>query len=136
MSAMPESLRAVPLFAELSDRDLRQLSESMHERTYSAGQEVVTQGEGGVGFFVILEGTAHVSVGGQHRRTMGAGEYFGEMAVLDAGERSASVTADDGLRCAGITAWNFRPFIKDHPDVAWALLKTLAQRLRAAESRG
>jgi CRP-like cAMP-binding protein len=136
MSAMTESLRAVPLFAELSDRDMRQLADSMHERTYSAGQDVVTQGEGGLGFFVILEGTAQVSVGGEHRRTLGAGDYFGEMSVLDAVERSASITADDGLRCAGITAWNFRPFVKDHPDVAWALLKTLAQRLRAAEARG
>jgi CRP-like cAMP-binding protein len=59
------------------------------------------------------------------------------MALLDTGgQRSASITAGDGLRCAGMTAWNFKPFVKDHPEVAWALLKTLAQRLRAAEARG
>jgi CRP/FNR family cyclic AMP-dependent transcriptional regulator len=136
MSAMTDSLRSVPMFAELSDRDLRQLAESMHERTYEPGQEVLTQGEGGLGFFVILEGRARVNVGGQDTGTLGAGDSFGEMALLDAGERSASVTADDQLRCAGMTAWNFRPFVSEHPEVAWSLLKTLAKRVRAAESRG
>jgi CRP-like cAMP-binding protein len=135
MSQMAESLRAVPLFAELSDRDLRQLAQSMHEKSYAAGQEVVTEGEGGIGFFVILEGSAHASVGGQQQAVLRAGDYFGEIALLDGELRSASITADEGLRCAGMTAWHFRPFVKDHPDVAWALLKVLARRLRAAEAR-
>jgi CRP-like cAMP-binding protein len=80
----------------------------LHERTYSAGQEVVTEGENGLGFFAILAGTANVSVGGADGRP---------------------------LHCAGMTAWNFRPFVGYHPEVAWSLLKTLAQRLRAAEAR-
>ena len=132
---MTESVRSVPLFAELSDRNVRQLAESMHERSYTAGQDVLTQGEGGVGFFVILDGSATVNVGGQETGTLGPGDYFGEMALLDADERSASITAGEGLRCAGMTAWHFRPFVMDHPEVAWALLKTLAQRVRAAEAR-
>jgi CRP/FNR family transcriptional regulator, cyclic AMP receptor protein len=134
MTMMAESLKAVPLFAELSDRDLRRLAESMHEKSYSAGREVVTEGESGIGFFVILEGTAHVSVGGERRGELRAGNYFGEMALLDGEARSASVVAGEDLRCAGMTAWHFRPFVRDHPDVAWALLKALAKRLRATES--
>ena len=136
MSATTDSLRSVPLFAELSDKDLKQLAQSMHEKSYSAGQEVITEGESGLGFFVILDGTANVSVGDEEGRPLGAGDHFGEMALLNAGgQRSASITAGEGLRCAGMTAWHFKPFVRDHPEVAWALLKTLAQRLRAAEAR-
>ena len=136
MSATTDSLRSVPLFAELSDKDLKQLAQSMHEKTYGAGQEVVTEGESGLGFFVILDGTANVSVGGGEARPLGPGDHFGEMSLLDTRARSASITAGDGLRCAGMTAWHFKPFVRDHPDVAWALLQTLAQRMRASEARG
>src|SRR5919199_3130078 len=107
MSDMAESLRAVPLFAELSDRDLRQVADSMHEKTYSAGQSVVTEGEGGIGFFVILSGSARASVGGEQHGVLRAGDYFGEMALLDGETRSASITAEEDLRCAGMTAWHF-----------------------------
>jgi CRP-like cAMP-binding protein len=134
MSTMADSLKAVPLFSELSDKELRALSQSMHEKRFEQGQEVVTQGESGIGFFVILEGSARVSVGGQKRRSLKAGDYFGELALLEGDFRSASITAEEGLRCAGMTAWHFRPFIRDHPDIAWALLKELARRLRQAEA--
>jgi CRP-like cAMP-binding protein len=134
MSSMADSLKAVPLFSQLSAKDLKNLAQSMHEKRYDAGQHVVTQGESGIGFFVILEGTAKVSVGGEERRTLRAGDYFGELAVLENEIRSASITADEGLRCAGMTAWHFRPFVRDHPDVAWALLTQLAGRLRQAEA--
>jgi CRP-like cAMP-binding protein len=137
MSAMTESLRNVPMFAELSDKDLKRLAESMHEKSFSEGQEIVTQGESGLGFFVILEGSASVDVGGAEGGRLGPGDYFGEMALLDAGggSRSASIRAGEGLKCAGMTAWNFKPFVLDHPEVAWALLQTIAKRLRAAEAR-
>jgi CRP/FNR family transcriptional regulator, cyclic AMP receptor protein len=134
MSTMAESLKSVPLFSELSDRELRTLAQSMHEKRYEDGQEVVTQGESGIGFFVILEGGARVTVGGQDRRTLKAGDYFGELALLEGENRSASITADQSLRCAGMTAWHFRPFVRDHPDIAWSLLKELARRLRQAEA--
>lgn len=136
MSATIDTLREVPLFAELSGKDLEQLAQFMHEKTYGEGQPVVTEGESGLGFFVILEGSATVSVHGEDGRTLGPGDHFGEMALLDAGgQRSASVIAGPDLRCAGMTAWNFKPFVQDHPEIAWALLKTLARRLRAAEAR-
>jgi CRP/FNR family transcriptional regulator, cyclic AMP receptor protein len=135
MSTTTESLRSVPLFSELSDRDLKALAEVMQERSAEPGKELLTEGEGGVGFFVILEGTAIASVGGRETNTLRAGDHFGEMALIDGGARSASVQAGDGLRYAGMTAWNFRPFLRDHPDVAWALLKTLVGRVRQAEAR-
>jgi CRP/FNR family transcriptional regulator, cyclic AMP receptor protein len=132
---MVDSLRAVPLFADLSARDLKHLAASMNERSYESGQEVVTQGKGGVGFFVILEGHAKVSQDGDERGVLGPGDYFGEMALIDGDHRAASVHADGELRCAAMTAWNFRPFVKQQPDVAWALLTALVKRVRETQAR-
>jgi CRP-like cAMP-binding protein len=131
---MQTSLKAVPLFADLGDRDLKQLAQAMNERTYAAGRDVTVEGDSGLGFFVILDGTAKVTVGGQERRTLKAGDHFGEMALIDGSARSAQVTAETDLRCAGMTAWNFKPFLREHPDLVWALLETLVRRLRDADS--
>jgi CRP-like cAMP-binding protein len=135
MPLSADSLKQVPLFAELSKRDLRQLADAMHERTFEAGRQVTAEGESGLGFFVVADGTATVSVDGQPRRTLGPGDYFGEMAIIDGRARSAQVSAESDLTCYGMTAWNFRPFLKDHPDLVWALLQTLVARLREAEAR-
>ena len=135
MALSTDVLRRVPLFADLPARDLKQLAAAMRERTFPAGTDVTSEGESGVGFFVITDGRATVTVDGEARRTLGEGDYFGEMALIDGGRRSAKITADTDLRCYGMTAWHFRPFLKDHPDVVWALLETLVARLREAERR-
>jgi CRP/FNR family cyclic AMP-dependent transcriptional regulator len=132
---MVESLRAVPLFADLSTRDLKRLAASMKEMSFGPGQVVVTQGTGGVGFFVILDGHAKVTQEGEERAVLGPGDYFGEMALIDGDDRAASVNADGELRCAAMTTWNFRPFVKEHPDVAWALLTALVKRVRESQAR-
>ena len=133
MSAPVESLRQVPLFANLDEKDLDQLSRQMHERRFPEGAEVTTEGATGAGFFVIAEGNADVSIGGEHRTTLGPGDHFGEVALIDDGVRSASITAATDLLCYGLTPWEFRPFVEDHPQVAWALLETLARRSRQAD---
>ena len=135
MPLSAESLKQVPLFKDLSSRDLKQLAGAMNERTYAAGREITTEGESGLGFFVVADGTATVTVDGQARRQLSAGDHFGEMALIDGGLRSAQVTAESDLTCYGMTAWNFKPFLKDHPDLVWALLQTLVTRLREAEAR-
>ena len=135
MSLSAENLKQVPLFKDLSNRDLKQLAGAMNERTYAAGREITTEGESGLGFFVVADGTATVTVDGQTRRQLGPGDHFGEMALIDGGRRSAQVTAETDLTCYGMTAWNFKPFLKDHPDLVWALLQTLVARLRDAEAR-
>jgi CRP-like cAMP-binding protein len=134
MSAMADALQRVPLFSELSSRDLRRLAGAMHERTFTDGQPVMSEGEGGVGFFVILEGRASVTRGGETAGDLGPGDYFGEMALIDGDHRAATVSATGDLRCAAMTQWQFRPFVKDHPDVAWALLTTLVKRVRSAQA--
>jgi CRP/FNR family cyclic AMP-dependent transcriptional regulator len=135
MNPMVDSLREVPLFADLSNRDLKRLAGSMSEMSFATGETVVSQGKGGVGFFVILEGRAKVSQDGEERATLGPGDYFGEMALIDGDDRAASVTAEGDLRCAAMTMWNFRPFVKGHPDVAWALLTALVKRVRESQAR-
>ena len=88
----------------------------------------------GAGFFVITDGNATVSVGGEAKTTLGAGDYFGEIALIDEGTRSATITAATDVTAYGMTSWEFKPFVEDHPQVAWALLETLARRLRAAQA--
>jgi CRP-like cAMP-binding protein len=135
MNPMIESLRQVPLFADLGSRDLKRLADSMSETSFAAGEEVVAQGKSGVGFFVILDGTARVSQDGEEVGRLAAGEYFGEMALIDGDLRLASVHAESDLRCGLLTTWKFRPFVKDHPEIAWALLTALVRRVREAQAR-
>lgn len=134
MSAPIESLRAVPLFSDLEERDLEQLAKQMHERRFAEGTEVTTEGSTGAGFFVISDGNANVSVGGEHRTTLGPGDHFGEIALIDDGVRSASIIAATDLLCYGLTPWEFRPFVEEHPQVAWAFMQVLARRFRESQS--
>jgi CRP/FNR family cyclic AMP-dependent transcriptional regulator len=129
-----DALRNVPLFAGLSDDDLQGLARQMKERRFPAGSNVTSEGAGGAGFFVIIEGTATVVVMGEERSQLGSGDHFGEIALIDEGMRSATITADTDLLCYGMTAWEFRPFIEEHPQVAWVMLQTLARRLREAQA--
>jgi CRP/FNR family cyclic AMP-dependent transcriptional regulator len=133
-TAPAEALRNVPLFKDLDENDLERLSRQMKERTFAEGTAVTTEGDTGAGFFVITDGNATVSVAGEQKATLGPGDHFGEIALIDEGVRSASITAATDLRCFGLTPWEFRPFVEEHPHVAWALLKTLAGLLRTAQT--
>jgi CRP-like cAMP-binding protein len=132
MSAPLDALRNVPLFSTLAEDDLEELARQLHERRFPEGAEVTTEGSGGAGFFVIAAGNAEVLVGGEHRATLGPGDHFGEIALIDSGIRSASIIAATDLLCYGLTPWEFRPFVEEHPQVAWALLESLARRYREA----
>jgi CRP/FNR family transcriptional regulator len=79
---------------------------------------------------------ARNSIGGEVIRNLGPGDWFGEVALIDEGKRTATIVAGTDLRCRGMTAWEFRPFVHSHPEVAWPLLQTLAARLREAQARG
>ena len=92
-----ETLARVPLFAGLEPRELSRIAESFKERQYSAGDTIATEGQGGAGFFIIGEGTAKVTVRGEERGTLGPGDYFGEIALIDEGARTATVTADTDM---------------------------------------
>jgi CRP-like cAMP-binding protein len=133
MADVEETLAQVPLFSGIKPKDLKRLEKRMTERSFNEGDEITTEGESGIGFFVIEHGNATVSVGGKILRTLGPGEHFGEVALIDSGPRSATVVATTDLRCRGMSAWEFRPFVEEHPEVAWALLESLVGHLREAE---
>jgi CRP-like cAMP-binding protein len=135
MSAPVDFLRHVPLFRGLTDKQLEMLARSFTERTFAAGRELTTEGAGGVGFFVIESGEAVVTVDGEERRTLGAGDYFGELALLDGGSRTATITATSDGRAWGLAAWEFRPLVEQNGALAWPLLEQLAGRIRELESR-
>jgi CRP-like cAMP-binding protein len=128
-------LQRVPLFARVDDKELRRIAKSFRPARFAAGDEIAVEGQDGVGFFVIESGTARVSVGGDEVRMLGPGDYFGEIALIDSGPRSATVVADTDLECQGMTAWAFRPLVESNPALAWPLVENLVARLRDAEQR-
>jgi CRP-like cAMP-binding protein len=137
MSRLADDLARVPLFSDLNKRQLRKLASGFKERSFGAGQAVVREGQmDGVGFFVIAEGTAMVSVSGSTVTTVGSGDYFGELAMLTGQVRAATVTAETPLRCLVMAFWDFRRFAKDNPDVCWKLLQHLAGVLTETNARG
>jgi len=129
-------LEQVPLFQGLSHGDLERVARSFKERRFSAGDTVASEGSGGVGFFVIGEGTAAVDVHGEQRGTLGPGDYFGEIALIDdQARRTATIRAETDLTCYGLTSWDFRPLVETNAEIAWKLLQVMAKRLREAEQQ-
>jgi CRP/FNR family transcriptional regulator, cyclic AMP receptor protein len=120
-------LQRVPIFQGLDRRELERIAGSMKQRTFRAGDTVTTEGQGGVGFFVIEDGTARVTVGGEDRRTLGSGDYFGEVALLTDSPRTATIKAETDLRCYGMTSWDFKPLVETHGSIAWKLLQAMAK---------
>jgi CRP-like cAMP-binding protein len=130
-----ETIAKIPLFADLEKRELERIADSFKERRYGAGETIATEGKSGAGFFVIGEGTAVVTVQGDERATLGPGDYFGEIALIDEGARTATLTAESDMTCYGMTFWEFRPIVESDARIAWKLLQALARKLRAAELR-
>jgi CRP-like cAMP-binding protein len=124
-----EFLRGVELFSDVSDKDLRVIAASLRRRAFSEGEDIVSEGEGGVGFFFVETGTVGVTLGGSRRATLGPGDHFGEIALLSGAERTATVTADSDVVCWGMPAWNFRPLVREQPSVTMKLLERMARQL-------
>jgi CRP-like cAMP-binding protein len=129
MSDRAELLKQIPLFSDLEKRELEDIANSMKDRTFQAGQTVTDEGTGGVGFFVIEQGEATVSVHGESRGRLGPGDYFGEIALIAESPRTATIVAETDLRCLGMTFWDFRPLVEENGRIAWKLLQVLAKRL-------
>lgn len=127
-------LHNAKLFQGLPEAEVRSIEKQMKTVKHPAGHEIVLLGEGGVGFMVITDGTVTVETGAGRTRKLGPGDSFGEMALLDHEGRSATITADSDVTLATIPEWNFKPFLNEHPEVAYRLLQTLSQRVRQAEA--
>jgi CRP-like cAMP-binding protein len=134
MSAPVELIKNVPLFHGLNDKQLKALSNNFTERSFREGQELTAEGTGGAGFFVIESGAARVTVDGEDRRTLGPGDYFGEIALIDGGLRTATSTATSDGKSYGLTSWQFRPLVEENASIAWPLLEAMAKRTRELDS--
>jgi len=128
-------LQKVPLFQGLKKRQLELLAKHFVEREYATGQEIVTQGQGGEGFFIIISGKAEAlrqrSDGTRLVvNTFGPTDFFGELALLDDGLRTATVTAAEQTRCLVLTRWDFLGELQQDVDMSIAILQELAKRFR------
>ena len=133
MAAPTDLIKNVSLFEELEGRELNQLADAFKERQFDPGDVIAEEGKSGVGFFVIAEGEAEVLVHGDSVDTLKAGEYFGEIALIDDGARTATVRAKTPLKAYGLTGWDFRAFVESNAAVSWKLLVALAKLFRQSQ---
>ena len=127
-----EVLQRVPLFADLSKHEVRQIARLFKERRFAAGETVIQEGSGGAAFYVIDSGEATVSIHGKMDTTLKPADYFGEIAMIDEGTRMATITATSDLVCYGLTYWDFRPVVEANGVIGWKLLQRMAKMLREA----
>lgn len=122
-----DALAHVPMLSGLDRRHLEKLAKDFTERTFPAGSVIVQQGDDhGIGFFVIADGEAIVSVDGAEVARLGPGTHFGAIALIADRVRTATVTAGTDLHTYVMTLWDFRSFVQGDAEVAWKLLEQLA----------
>ena len=130
-------LRQVPLFAGVTENHLKKLSKRLVKREYEEGQVIIAQGKGGEGLFVIFEGTAkavRTQPDGQEIvvNEFDATDYFGDLALLDEGLRTASVIATSKIACFVLTSWDLKGILREEPELAIKMIEDLAARFRKA----
>lgn len=127
-------LGSVPFFASLDEKRRKALASDGKELSFKAGDLIVGEGASGVGFYLVLDGKAEVRKGKRVLASLGKGEFFGEMSLIDDQPRSADVVAVAPTRCWALSSWAFNALVRAKPDIALAMLKELVKRLRAADS--
>ena len=130
MAGNEAMLSRVPLFEGLTKKELRSLAKELQEETFNAGQDIVTAGKPGGRFYLILDGRAKVIQGDRTKATLGPGDYFGEMSIIDKGPRSATVRADGYVRALSIASWNFLSVLEENFSIARKIMETLSARVR------
>ncbi len=134
-SSTAGQLAKVPIFSGCTKRELEIIANASKEVAHKAGTVIAQEGERGIGFFLILEGEVEVTIGGKRKAKLGPGQFFGEIALLDGGPRTATVTALTKIRLLGITEWVFRGLLQEHPTIALRTLESVAGRLRSASKQ-
>jgi CRP-like cAMP-binding protein len=138
VAADPEivkELGATDLFGTVGRKPLEAIAAQARVVEHAPGKEITEEGGSATGFHLIRSGTASVNVGGAARGSLGPGDYFGEISLIDGQPRSATVTADGPLTTISLASWSFKPILEEEPGVARALLIVMCKRLRAAERR-
>jgi CRP/FNR family cyclic AMP-dependent transcriptional regulator len=119
-----------PLWAGLDRKDLKAIVKASEERKFETGDVILGKGEGGVGFYLIVDGSVEVKSDSDILAKLGPGQFFGEMAVLDNQPRSADVVAAEPSRCFIVSEWSFKALISQNPKIALKMLQELVRRLR------
>ena len=130
------TLQKSSLFAGLGPDEVAEAVDRFDEASFLAGHGVITEGLSGPDFFIILDGEASVVVDDAVIAKLGPGDFFGEVAALDGGSRTASVRAESRLRCLTLAAGTFRQFLLDHPQVAVNLIPEIVRRFRSVSPGG
>ncbi len=134
-SELEAHLAEVPLFAKCSKRDLSHVARELEVLDIAAGTPVVTQGDAGDSFFVLLDGDAIVRRNGRKVGSLSAGSFFGELAILDPAPRNADVIAENDMQVARLAVGPFRKLLQDVPAMNERLLAAMARRVRDADRR-
>ena len=127
------ALRSVPLFSSMSDRDLKAVLDGCREEVYSDGQAIVREGTPGGPFFLLVEGQAKMLIGGKTRKTLGPGDYFGEIAMIDKGPRSATIVASGNVKALAIASWDFLALCEQDFKIAHKVMMGMAQAIRTLD---
>jgi CRP/FNR family cyclic AMP-dependent transcriptional regulator len=130
-----DQLRGVQMFSACTDKELAQIARACDEIVVEADAVVVEEGTAGEGFYLIVTGEADVSRGGRPVATVGAGQYFGELSLLDEAPRNASVTARTAMTLLRLRRREFSAVLDSWPGVAHKLLQQMARRLRQADEQ-
>jgi CRP/FNR family cyclic AMP-dependent transcriptional regulator len=133
-SQLTDLLKTIPLFSSCSRAELNRIAAIVKEVEFPAGRTICKEGQSGVGLHVIVEGETKVQIGGRTRRRLGSGAFFGEIALLDGGPRSATVIAETPVRTLSIPSWSFKTTLKSQPGLALKMLEETCRRLRTADS--
>jgi CRP/FNR family cyclic AMP-dependent transcriptional regulator len=130
---LEQQLASVPLLAGLNSRIRRRLAETGKRRTYDAGDDIVRQGSTGTALYIVLSGEARVERDGERLGSVKAGDFFGELALIEEHPRSATVIADSDTECLLFPAWEFTALLEEHPEIAVPIMRALIQRLHRRE---
>ena len=127
-------LKDATIFSVLSDKELSAILRTAKERSFDAGSKIVEEGSLGIGFYLILAGQVEVRRGVHVLARLGAGQFFGELALLHGDlPRSADVVALEETRCLVLPRWDLLALIKTHPELALRMLAELARRLQETD---
>ena len=127
-------LKTVPIFSPCSRRELAAIGRIAKEVHFDPGVEICREGETGVGLHIVVEGETKVQIGGRTRRRLGPGAFFGEVAVLDGGPRTATVVAETPVRTLSIPSWSFRTLLRSQPSLSNKMLEEVCRRLRTTDA--
>jgi CRP/FNR family transcriptional regulator, cyclic AMP receptor protein len=127
-------LRSVPIFSGCNDKELKEIAKMAKEVQFPEGKQICKQGQTGLGLHIITGGETKVMVNGRTRRRLGPGAFFGEMALLDNGPRTATVIAESPVSTLSLSAWDFKEEMRNHPTIALKVLEEVSRRLREVDS--